>query len=102
MTRNKVVEVGGETYRVRGITFEELVRLGSAGSEGKEGKAVVAEVLQRCLVEPRLRFDQITRLDDRTLVTLVTVVLDTAKSSLGSMGFASVPPDRGPHGEMAA
>ena len=71
MSRNKVVEVGGKRYTVRGITFEEFVKLGSMGSESKESKAVVAEVLQRCLIEPKLKSEQITGLDDKTLVTLV-------------------------------
>lgn len=90
MSRNKVVEVGGARYRVRGLTFEELVRLGSASSESKESKMVVAEVLQRCLIEPKLRIEQISGLDDKTLATLVTVVLDTARSGLEGMCF-SVP-----------
>jgi hypothetical protein len=102
MARNKIVEIGGEKYIVRGITFEEFVRLGSSASEGKEGKAVIAELLQRCLVEPKLKFNQITMLDDKTLVTLVTIVLDTAKSRLDGIGFVSMPPDRGLPRDMIA
>jgi hypothetical protein len=69
----KIVEVGGERYTVRRLTFEELVKLGSASSEDKEDRMVVAEVLHVCLLEPRLRLDQIAGLDDRSLVTLSAV-----------------------------
>ncbi len=96
-SRNKVVEIGGAKYKVRGLMFDELVKLGSTGSDEKESRTVVAEVLQRCLVEPKLKFDQITHLDDNTLVTLVTIVLDIARNGLEGMGFVSVPPDRCPH-----
>ena len=99
-SRNKVVEIGGERYTVRGLTFDELVKLGSAGSDEKESRTIVAEVLQRCLVEPRLKLDQIANLDNSTLVALVSVVLDIAKSGLEGMGFVVMPPDRGPPRDM--
>ena len=102
MPKNKIVDVGGTRYRVRGLTFEELVRLGSAGAEEKGSKAVVAEVLSRCLLEPRLESEQIIRLPDKTLVVLVTEVLDIAKSSLEGMGFVSMPSDKGPPRDMIA
>ncbi len=101
-SRNKVVEIGGARYTVRGLTFDELVKLGSTGSDEKESRTVVAEVLQRCLIEPKLKFDQITRLDDNTLITLVTIVLDIARNGLEGMGFVSMPPDRGPPRDMIA
>jgi hypothetical protein len=95
MPKNKVVDVGGTRYMVRGLTFEELVKLGSASTEEKESRAVVSEVLSRCLIDPRLRHEDITRLDDKTLVALVIEVLDIAKNGLEDMGFVSMPPDRG-------
>ena len=100
MPRNKVVDVGGIRYTVRGLTFEELVKLGSASTEEKESKAVVAEVLSRCLIEPRLRREQITGLDDGTLVALVAEVLDIARSNMEGMGFVAMPPDKGPPRDM--
>jgi len=87
---------------VRGLTFEELVKLGSASTEEKESRAVVAEVLSRCLIDPRLRHEQITSLDDKTLVALVAEVLDIAKSNLEGMRFVAMPPDRGPPRDMIA
>ena len=91
MSRNKVVEVGGKRYKVRGITFEEFVKLGSMGSESKDSKEIVAEVIQRCLIEPKLKSEQITGLDDKTLFTLVTIALDIAKSGLEGIGVVSMP-----------
>ena len=91
MSRNKVVDVGGTRYTVRGLTFEEFVMLGSIGSESKDNKEIVAEVLQRCLIEPKLKSEQITGLDDKTLVTLVTIALDIAKSGLEGIGVVSMP-----------
>jgi hypothetical protein len=96
MSRIKVVEVGGEKYIVKGLTFEELVKLGSIGSESKESKTVISEVLQRCIIEPKLKFEQIAGLDDKILMTLVTVVLNIAGSGLEGIRFVSMPPDRGP------
>ena len=86
----------GTKYTVRGLTFEELVMLGSADAESKESKEIVAEVLSQCLIEPKLRRDQIAALDDKILASLVMEVLDIAKSSLSEMGFVPVPPDKGP------
>lgn len=100
MPKNKIIDVGGTRYTVRGLTFEELVKLGSSGAEEKESKAVVAEVLSRCLIEPRLERDEITRLDEKTLVALVTEVLDIAKSGMMDMGFVPMPPDKGPPRDM--
>ncbi len=91
MSRNKVVEVGGKRYTVRGITFEEFVKLGSMGSESKDSKEIVAEVIQRCLIEPKLKSEQITGLDNKTLVILVTIALDIAKSGLEGIGVVSMP-----------
>jgi hypothetical protein len=91
MSRNKVVEVGGKRYTVRGITFEEFVKLGSMGSESKDSKEIVAEVIQRCLIEPKLKSEQITGLDDKTLFTLVTIALDIAKSGREGIGVVSMP-----------
>lgn len=91
MSRNKVVEVGGKRYTVRGITFEEFVKLGSIGSESKDSKAVVVEVLQNCLIEPKLKSKQITGLDNKTLVTLVAIALDFAKSGLEGIRVVSMP-----------
>jgi hypothetical protein len=95
MPRNKVVDVGGTKYTVRGLTFEELVKLGSANAEEKESKVVVAEVLSRCLIEPKLKNEQITRLDDKTLVALVSESLDI-NSGMMEMGFVPMPQDKGP------
>ena len=92
MSKNKVVDIGGTRYTVRGLTFEELVKLGSTNTEEKESKAIVAEVLQRCLIDPMLKFDQIKHLDDKTLVTLLTEVLDIAKIGLEGVGFVAMPP----------
>jgi hypothetical protein len=90
MSKNKVVEVGGTRYTIRGLTFEEFVTLGSMGSESKDSKEIVAEVLQRCLIEPKLKSEQITGLDDKTLFTLVTIALDIAKSGLEGIGIVSM------------
>lgn len=76
---------------MRGLTFEELVRLGSASAEEKASKAVVAEVLSRCLIAPRLEREQITRLDDRTLVALVAEALDIARGNLENTGLVAMP-----------
>jgi len=92
MPKNKIVDVGGTRYTVRGLTFEELVKLGSANAEEKESQMVVAEVLSRCLIDPRLGHEQITSLDDKTLVALVAEVLDIAKSNLEGMRFVAMPP----------
>ena len=92
MPKNKIVDVGGTRYTVRGLTFEELVKLGSANAEEKESGMVVAEVLSRCLIDPRLGHEQITSLDDKTLVALVAEVLDIAKSNLEGMHFVAMPP----------
>jgi hypothetical protein len=92
MPKNKIVDVGGTRYTVRGLTFEELVKLGSANAEEKESRMVVAEVLSRCLIDPRLGHEQITSLDDKTLVALVAEVLDIAKSNLEGMRFVAMPP----------
>ncbi len=100
MPKNKIVDVGGVRYTVRGLTFEELVKLGSAGTEEKGSKVVVAEVLSRCLIKPRLGREQIARLDDGTLVALVTGVLDIARSGMMDMGFAPMPPGKGPPRDM--
>ena len=102
MPRNKVVDVGGTRYTVRGLTFEELVVLGSADAESKESREVVAEVLSQCLIDPKLRPDEIAALDDKTLVSLVMEVLDIAKGSLSEMGFVPMPPDKGPPRGMIA
>lgn len=96
MPRNKVVEVEGTKYTVRGLSFEELVMLGSADAESRESREIVAEVLSQCLIEPKLGRDEIAALDDKVLASLVMEVLDIAKGSLSEMGFASVPPDKGP------
>jgi hypothetical protein len=102
MPKNKIVDVGGTRYTVRGLTFEELVKLGSASTEEKESKAVVAEVLSRCLIEPHLKNEDIRKLDEKTLVALVSEVLDLAKGSLEGMGFVAMPPDKGPPRDMIA
>ena len=102
MPKNKVVDVGGTRYTVRGLAFEELVKLGSANAEEKESRMVVTEVLSRCLIDPRLGHEQITSLDDKTLVALVAEVLDIAKSNLEGMRFVAMPPDRGPPRDMIA
>jgi hypothetical protein len=47
MPRNKVVDVGSSRFTVRGLTFEELVELGSTNIEGRESKDVVVEVLSQ-------------------------------------------------------
>jgi hypothetical protein len=78
MPKNKIVNIGGTKYMVRELTFEELVKLGSENAEVKESKTVVAEVLSRCLIEPKLKHEQITHLPDKALVTLVSEVLDIA------------------------
>jgi hypothetical protein len=90
MPKNKIVNVGGTRYTMRGLTFEELVKLGSGNAEEKEIKTVVAEVLSHCLIEPKLKHEQITRLDDKTLITLVSEVLDIAKSGI-ELGFVPMP-----------
>jgi hypothetical protein len=92
MSKNKVVDVGDTRYTVRGLTFEELVELGSTNIEEKESKTIVAEVLQRCLIDPMLKFDQIKHLNDKTRVTLLTEVLDIAKIGLEEVGFVAMPP----------
>ncbi len=97
-SRNKVVKIGEARYKVRDLTFDELVKLGSTGSDEKDSRTVVAEVLQKCLIEPKLKFDQITHLDDITLMTLVTVVLDIARSGLEGMVFITMPPTGGKQG----
>jgi len=102
MSKKKTVEISGARYVVRGLTFDELVKLGSADVDGKESRTVVAEVLGRCLVEPKLRNEDIVRLDDKTLVTLVAEVLDIAKSGMMEMGFVPMPPDKGPPRDMIA
>ena len=91
MPKNKIVDVGGTRYTVRGLTFEELVKLGSANAEEKESRMVIAEVLSRCLIDPRLGHEQITSLDDKTLIALVAEVLDIAKSNLEGMRFVAMP-----------
>jgi hypothetical protein len=102
MPRYKVVDVCDARYMVRGLTFEELVELGSANADSRESKDVVAEVLSQCLVDPQLKRAQITALDDKTLVALVTEVLDIAKGNLEDMGFVAIPQDKGPPRDMIA
>ncbi len=102
MPRNKIVDVGGSRFTVRGLTFEELVKLGSANAEGRESKEVVTEVLSQCLVDPKLKRDQITTLDDKTLVALVSEVLDIARGNMEEMGFVSMSLDRGSPRDMIA
>ena len=87
MPRSRVVEVEGSRFTVRGLTFEELVRLGSVDAENKESKEIVAEVLSQCLVRPRLERSQISELDEKTLVSLVNGALTQAKGNLENMGF---------------
>jgi hypothetical protein len=100
MPRNKMIDVRGARFTVRGLTFEELVKLGSANAEARESKDVVAEVLSQCLVEPKLKQDQITALDDKTLVALLGEVLNIARGNMEGMGFVSMPPDKGPPRDM--
>jgi hypothetical protein len=100
MPRNKVVDVGSSRFTVRGLTFEELVELGSTNVEGRESKDVVVEVLSQCLVDPKLQRDQITALDDKTLVALVSEVLVIAGSNVEKIGFVSKPPERGSQTDM--
>ena len=102
MTRNKIVNGGGSRFTVRGLTFEELVKLGSANAESRESKEVVTEVLSQCLVDPKLKRDQITTLDDKTLVALVSEVLDIARGNMEKMGFVSMSLDRGSPRDMIA
>jgi hypothetical protein len=102
MPKNKVVDIGDTRYKVRGLTFEELVKLGSSNAEEKESKAIVAEVLSCCLIEPKLKHEQITRLDEKTLITLVSEVLDIAKDRMMEMGFVPMPLDKGPPRDMIA
>jgi hypothetical protein len=102
MSKKKTVEVRGVRYVVRGLTFDELVKLGLADVDGKASRTVVAEVLGRCLVEPKMKNEDIMRLDDMTLVTLVAEVLDIAKSGVMEMGFVPMPPDKEPPRDMIA
>ena len=81
MRRNKVVEMGDFRFKLRGLTFEELVKLGSANNEAWESKDVVAEVLSQCIMEPMLKIDQIVALEDKTLVTLMYEVLDIPRKN---------------------
>jgi HEAT repeat protein len=74
MPRNKIIDVGSSRFTVRGLAFEELVNLGSANAEGRESKDVVTEVLSQCLVDPKLKRDQITALDYKTLAALVSTL----------------------------
>jgi hypothetical protein len=102
MPRNKIVDLGGARFTVRGLTFEELVKLGSANAEARESKEVVAEVLSQCLVEPKLKQDQITTLDEKTLIGLISEVLDIARGNMEDMGFVPMPQDKGPPRDMIA
>ena len=92
--------MSGTRYTVRGLTFEELVKLGSSNAECRESRDVVAEVLSECLVDPKLRRDQITVFDDNTLVALVTEVLDIAINDLKATESASSSLDKGPPRDM--
>jgi hypothetical protein len=96
MPRNKIIDVGSSRFTVRGLAFEELVNLGSANAEGRESKDVVTEVLSQCLVDPKLKRDQITALDYKTLAALVSEVLNIAWSNMEEMELVSTPPDRAP------
>ncbi len=96
MPRNKVVDVGGTRYTVRGLTFEELVILGSTDAESRESREVVAEVLSQCLIEPKLKLEEIAALEDKVLASLVMEVLDIARGNLSEMGLVPMPPDKGP------
>jgi hypothetical protein len=91
MPKKKSVDVRGTRYTVRGLTFEELVKLGSTGAKEKESKAVVAEVLSRCLIEPKLGHDQIANLSNKRLVALVSEVLDITKSGMTDRGLVPMP-----------
>ena len=102
MPRNKIVDVGGSRFTVRGLTFEELVRLGSVNAESRESKDVVAEVLSQCIVNPKLGRNQITALDNKTLVSLISEALTVDKGNLEKIGFVSLPQDKGPPKDMIA
>ncbi len=95
MPRNKIVKVGGSRFTVRGLTFEELVKLGSVNAESRESKDIVAEVLSQCILKPKLKRDQITALDDKTLVSLISEVLTIARGNLENIGFIAMPHDKG-------
>ena len=96
MPRNKIIDVGSSRFTVRGLAFEELVNLVSANAEGRESKDEVTEVLSQCLVDPKLKRDQITALDYKTLAALVSEVLNIAWSNMEEMELVSTPPDRAP------
>ena len=102
MPRSRVVEVGGSRFTVRGLTFEELVMLGSVNAENKESKEIVAEVLSQCLVRPKLERNQISELDEKTLVSLVSGALTQARGNLENMDFVTMPQDKGPPRDMIA
>lgn len=51
-------------------------------------------------MDPKLQRDQITALDDKTLVALVSEVLVIAGSNVEKIGFVSKPPERGSQTDM--
>jgi hypothetical protein len=53
-------------------------------------------------VEPKLKRDQITTLDDKTLIALVSEVLDIARGNMEDIGFVPMPQDKGPPRDMIA
>ncbi len=81
MARSKVVRAGGKRYRVRGLTFEELIMLGSMSAKRLESKQVVTEVLSECLITPKLTRNQIVSLSDSVLARLAVYVLELASVS---------------------
>jgi hypothetical protein len=83
----KVVYTTGSRYTVRGLTFEELVKIDSANTESREIRDVMVDILPQCFVDPKLRRNQISVLDDQTLNTLVNEVLEVTRSNLDNMGF---------------
>ncbi|MGD0802685.1 MAG: hypothetical protein ABSA11_01260 [Candidatus Bathyarchaeia archaeon] len=92
---NKVVYTTGSRYNVRGLTFGELVKIGSANTESREIRNVMVDILSQCFVDPKLRRNQISVLDDQTLNTLVNEVLEVTRSNLDNMGFIPPHMDKG-------
>jgi hypothetical protein len=81
MTRIRNVRAGGKRYKVRNLTFDELIMLGSRGATGMDSKQVVTELLSASLIAPKLTRNQIISLSDSVLAKLVVFVLELANVS---------------------
>jgi len=90
MVGAKLVNVNGVRYLVRGISFEELVKLGSNNVDSKRSREVVVELVTQCLIEPRLTWKQVKSLPNGTLSPLISILLDFNKGNSRRMNYSPI------------